>query len=82
MERYFGQDWSVRSNTFLSFSKRNTRLRKASRLRLYCYGALKTQQYRIHMDIGTFKRYLGIQAIINNPQGKRTYCSLTDRTQT
>ena len=29
--------------------------------------------YRIHMDIGISKLHLGIQAIINNPQGKRIY---------
>ena len=32
------------------------------------------------MDIGISKRYLEIQAIINDPQGKRTCCSLAYQT--
>ena len=37
---------------------------------------------RIHMDIGTSKRYLGIRAIINNTLGNRTCHGLTYRDPT
>ena len=38
-----------------------------------------SQNYCIHMDIGISKHYLGVWAIINNPQGKCTCYSLTYR---
>ena len=31
------------------------------------------------MEIGISRRYSGIKAITNNSQGKRTFCTLTDR---
>ena len=43
---------------------------------------LLSQRYRIHMDIGIAKHYLGIQAIVNGPPGKRTWYSLTCGTLT